>query len=411
MKRLLLAVLLVCCVTGARADGLVLPVDTLTVEARAFYGDGSITDVTLPDRIRRIESEAFAGTGLTVVTLPASLTFIAPDAFDGAVRFRVTPGTYAAGWAEGRTVVDAPWPEGLTAGVVTEGPDAPYAVITGYTGPDTALVLPDRTLEGVVVREIGENAFSGTAITSVILPDTLAVIGKDAFSHCTELAAVDLPDTLTTIGRDAFNDCTALGRVDVPDNVTSIGDHAFYGCESLTAVILPAGLTAPGFGAFADCRSLREVTVSADADTENVFNQDSNIETIRYLCGPSGSMPDWISSSQRVETQCMDQLRTVEVGEGITVIGAYVFSDERFQSLETVVLPGTLRSVGEYAFSNLGSLRNVNFPDGLESIGDYAFSYCFNLPRPSLPGVTLGEYAFDGCPAPGSREESIDTEE
>ena len=239
MKRLLVVVLLVCCAAGALADEVRLPAETQTVQAQAFYGDAALTDVTLPEGLLRIESEAFAGTGLTVVTLPSTLTFIAENAFDADVRFRVTENTYAEAWAGDRVAVDAAAPEGLTWETVTEDGSS-WAVITGYTGAETALVLPDRTPDGTVVREIGYKAFSGSgSLESVELPVTLTVIGMDAFSHCVLLDDIAFPRGLQRIEQDAFNDCPALVRVDIPDTVAFIGASAFFGCEGLMTANLP----------------------------------------------------------------------------------------------------------------------------------------------------------------------------
>ena len=408
MKKLLLTLLLaLCCGACARADRFILPGDVLIIEAQAFYGDQGLTDVVLPEGLQRIESKAFIGTGLQVVTLPSHLSFIAGDAFDETVRFRVTPNTYAAEWAAGRIVEDAAMPEGVAWEILTDADGTAYAVITGYTGSETELVLPDAIPDGTVIREIGEAAFSGAQFTAVTLPGQLKVVGDDAFSHCTELTEISLPATVTTIERDAFNDCTALRRVNIPDTVAAIGPWAFANCENVTAVTLPAGMTAFGTSAFANCGNLREITLSADADTTDVFMNDPRIETIHYLCGPSGTLSAWTGSNlQRVEWACADSLRTVDIGEGITAVGAGVFGNESFHRLTTVHLPDTLRTIGESAFANLSALTSVNFPTGLESVGDYAFSLCVSLTRPELPaGVTVGEYAFDGCPAPQEPEE------
>ena len=68
---------------SAQAERVVIPADTTVIEEQAFYGDGSVTDVDLPEGLRRIETKAFANTGLSSVTLPRSLEYFAQDAFDG----------------------------------------------------------------------------------------------------------------------------------------------------------------------------------------------------------------------------------------------------------------------------------------------------------------------------------------
>ena len=63
--------------------------------------NSSMSHVTLPDGLLRIESKAFYNCGLSTVYLPSSLTNIAENAFDGNSNMKVVaqPGTYAYNWA------------------------------------------------------------------------------------------------------------------------------------------------------------------------------------------------------------------------------------------------------------------------------------------------------------------------
>ena len=80
----------------ALADTLTLPADLTAVEDQAFFGDESLETVVLPEHIETIGSKAFAGSGITAVNLPDSLTFIADDAFDDTsiATLTVNEGTY-----------------------------------------------------------------------------------------------------------------------------------------------------------------------------------------------------------------------------------------------------------------------------------------------------------------------------
>src|SRR6186713_2537763 len=58
-------------------------------------------------------------------------------------------------------------------------------IITGYTGPGGAVVIPD-TINGLPVTRIGENAFhEKTSLTIVTIPNRVTSIGRDAFRLCT----------------------------------------------------------------------------------------------------------------------------------------------------------------------------------------------------------------------------------
>ena len=67
------------------------------------------------------------------------------------------------------------------------------------------------------------------------------------------------------------------------------------------------------------------------------------------------------------------------------------------RDLETLILPGSVHTIGDSAFWNMGRLKNVLFTeDGLRRIGSSAFENC-NLEILSLPDTLeyIGNYAFD----------------
>ena len=87
----------------------------------------------------------------------------------------------------------------------------------------------------------------GLGITSVIIPNTVKIIGKDAFRE-NKLTSVTIPTSVTSIGEGAFSS-NQLTSVTIPTSVTSIGNSAFYG-NNLTSVTIPTSVTSIGEGAF-----------------------------------------------------------------------------------------------------------------------------------------------------------------
>ena len=62
--------------------------------------------------------------------------------------------------------------------------------------------------------------------------------------------------------------------------------------------------------------------------------------------------------------------------------------------LREVVLPNTLKTIGNHAFYNCPRLATINL-DNVEEIGNYAFAYCYGLTDLVLPNViNVGENAF-----------------
>ncbi len=127
--------------------------------------------------------------------------------------------------------------------------------ITAYRGSAASVVIPDR-INGLTVTAIAANAFKGTAVTSIVVPDTVTTIGASAFENCAHLASVSLPAGLRSIGAKAFASCAVLTRIDIPAGVTTIGASAFERCYALSTVYLPASLTSIGDRAFSYCTDL-----------------------------------------------------------------------------------------------------------------------------------------------------------
>ena len=89
------------------------------------------------------------------------------------------------------------------------------------------------------VERLGEEAFAGTPIFSVAIPEGVKTIANGAFSGCTLLSRVDLPASLRTVEENAFLGCDALTTViydGPPKYFTSI--YFGRGNETLVGVYL-----------------------------------------------------------------------------------------------------------------------------------------------------------------------------
>lgn len=85
------------------------------------------------------------------------------------------------------------------------------------------------------VTMIGNDAFFGCAEVSnigdlykITLPNSIQLIGNNAFNHCSRLASINIPEGVTHIGKYAFGECRALLELVIPSTIQTIGIYAFY---------------------------------------------------------------------------------------------------------------------------------------------------------------------------------------
>ena len=84
----------------------------------------------------------------------------------------------------------------------------------------------------------------------------------------------------------------------------------------------------------------------------------------------------------------------VVIPDSVKVIGDHAFSE--CKSLESVIIPDSVRTIGNWAFGNCHSLAYVAMGKWVETIGYWAFGACFRLKNIKIPDSmqSIGEYAF-----------------
>lgn len=101
------------------------------------------------------------------------------------------------------------------------------------------------------VKDIPDYFLSGcTKLETLEIGNGITKIGNRAFQQ-TNITSIAIPDSVTVIGEQAFNGCTSLTEVNIPKNskLETIGDGAFYDTRVLK-MYLPGGVKTLGVGAF-----------------------------------------------------------------------------------------------------------------------------------------------------------------
>lgn len=109
------------------------------------------------------------------------------------------------------------------------------------------------------------------------------------------------------------------------------------------------------------------------------------------------TIPGSVESIGYYAFSSMKTLKNVKLGEGVQSIGTMAFL--QCNALEKLELPSTLTEIGSSAFSGCGKLKKLELPDGITEISSYAFNACSSLKEVVIPGSvqSLGMYAFGNC--------------
>ena len=213
---------------------------------------------------------------------------------------------------------------------------------------------------------------------NTVIPNSVTSIGDYAFSQCYGLTSIEIPNSVTSIGEGAFESCTGLTSIEIPNSVTSISSFAFYYCTGLTSVVIPNSVTYIGNGAFRYCDGLEQMTVEMG---NTVYDSRDNCNAIIE------------TASNTLIAGC----RNTVIPNSVTSIGDYAFS--QCYGLTSIEIPNSVTSIGEGAFESCTSLTSIEIPNSVTSIGYAAFYYCYGLTSMTVHAEmppTLGEYAFEG---------------
>lgn len=89
---------------------------------------------------------------------------------------------------------------------------------------------------GDSVGSIGMYSFKNSKITSIIIPNSVKTIFREAFNNCYNLSSLKLGNAITELGYGSFVYCSSLTEITIPASVTYINRMSFYGCSSLTKI-------------------------------------------------------------------------------------------------------------------------------------------------------------------------------
>ena len=325
----------------------------------AFFQEScmELTEITLPDTLKRIGTSAFYGCwSLKSLTLPEGLEEICPSAFSRAAFEQITI------------------PESVTE--------------IGYAAFESCLSLKEIRLPEAVTYLQWRTFNSCPALEKVVLSPKTATIGRAACKNCPKLKEINLPDTLESVYTDALDGTpwleakraenplvcsdggvflidgkTCTGEVVIPDTVQRINGEAFSGNAEITGVTVPESVTAIGDAAFFKCTALKKAELPAGLTV----------------------IPDFLFNRSGLEQYTFR--------DTVTAIGIGVFMD--CHSLKSVILPDSLTKIDDSAFLGCDALEEMQIP---ESVTDFGIQIAAQTPWLEQQHAKQGAYVIcNGC--------------
>jgi len=244
---------------GCRAiTSIVIPESVTKIGSYAFFECEALEDVTLPTTVTSVGKRAFDGCVAINYTVEGGCYYIGSgdNAYNMLVKIdeQAFTGINAATRIIGSGVFEGTGISSVTisASVIEIGEGA-----FRYCASLTEIVLP----EGLV--SIGNGAFMGCSlITRIEIPASLKQISNYAFSGCESLTEIVLNGEIS-IGRYAFEKCTGISELVLLNTVKHIDDYAFSGCDSLWSIEIKA-VDSIGLYAFFGAQ-IKKATLPAEA--------------------------------------------------------------------------------------------------------------------------------------------------
>ncbi len=235
------------------------------------------------------------------------------------------------------------------------------------------IVIPETvSYEGkeYKVTRIGEKAFHGDDLTSVVIPNSVTTIAKEAFNTCYKLTSVTIGNSVTTIEEAAFNGCRVLETLTIPSSVTSIEKGAFAGC-GITSLVIEDAPVSLGYNAFGTCKNLVSVDLGNNIKIigANAFYDCDKLPSIT-IPNSVTEIGDWAFN------WCDELMEVISLIETPFETPTYVFNDDNYNKATLYVPKG-----------KLSLYKEVTCWKRFKNIVEMAGDYCY---------LTL-KYAETGC--------------
>ncbi len=278
-------------------------------------------------------------------------------------------------------------------------------------------VLPEEE-NSIVYEDWTDKNF----VTKITFPDTLEAIGDNSFFGERKLTTLDFSKckNLTVVGQGAFKDCEGLKDVDMKQctKLNCICKEAFYNCISLKNIEFPSSLRKMEYGIFSYCKMLESINFNDLCNLEYMSSISYGCELLKEVdlsntkiteMGGFGEflekikLPPLLREIGAGTFACCENLKSVDFSNlyNLEYIGPESFY--RCEKLEGLDLSDCtrLREISWHAFLECCSIDKLVLPTSIKCIGDQAFGGCYEISSVNFKDLTNLELiigaAFVGC--------------
>lgn len=271
----------------------------------------------------------------------------------------------------------------------------PGAILSSGTGAFTRCATLNDVSFDPAFKSIGEHMFENCiGLTSIDLKNVQG-IGEAAFRFCTALTSISIPDTTKAIGDMAFDGCTSLASCDLGSGLESLGKLVFQNCPITGKMVLPASITSitvmmTGVPTFP--MGLSEIEV----DSANQFFAskdgilyDKGFNTVLF-CPREKTGEVTIAASVEEYAFAKCHLSKITILNGASTIGNAAFQAvDGEPTLEEIVFPDSLQSIGNYILKYQTNLKVIILPSNLGSLGGNLFNGLTGLEFIQFPDTSF----------------------
>ena len=364
-----------------KLPGIAIPETVTSIGSWAFCYCSELTAITLPQGLQTLGANVFLYCeNLPYVDVPDTLESAGYCIASDTTQLRCSIGSSAAyalskknnsfynnGYRLCYTYADR---DGSVTGLV----------LFKYVGTEAEVRVPDGVTELLYL-----SFCSNSAVTSVILPETVVKIGEKAFSECKNLTSVTIPQGIVEIQSYAFLMSPKLTVIDIPDGLQKAArlaeDNVQFRCSFGSSAAFALSKGGNSFCA-------------GDFQMRYLFDDEGNRNGLRlnkYLgTDAEVTVPEEVTETGSAFKDCKTVTKVV-LPAGLTKLESDIFSG--CTALKEIAIPEGVTSIGNGAFRDCEALTELALPQGLKKIGSNAFIGCKSLTYIEIPdGVETVEY-------------------